>query len=305
MGSRKSFHWLQLAGTVQGSVIPAIFGQVLFCGLFGVLISEMHNEKIPVSYKSLSVVIPSIVLGLLLVFRTNTAYERFWEGRKSWGAIGSSVRNFSRLVWVGVEEKGPQHRQEKIQIIKQAIAMALAIKLFLRAETGKEEELARLLTPERFSVLQKMDNQPLEISNWLADDIQSLYEEGRISVQQVVELHKCLDILVTEWSACDRIRTTPMPLAYAVHLKQLVLIYCLLLPFQLVSDLLWWTGPVVALISFTLFGIEEIGMEIENPFGRDYNDLPLDRLCATIERNVNELIDTQPHYHRQTLNIES
>jgi putative membrane protein len=93
-----------------------------------------------------------------------------------------------------------------------------------------------------------------------------------------------------------------MPLAYAIHLKQLLLIYCLLLPFQLVSNLGWWTGVIVALISFTLFGIEEIGIEIEDPFGHDKNDLPLDAICSTMLRNIEDLITLTPSIHLYTDN---
>ena len=93
---------------------------------------------------------------------------------------------------------------------------------------------------------------------------------------------------------CERILKTPMPLAYAIHLKQLLLIYCLLLPFQMVDKLGFWTGAIVALISFTLFGIEEIGLEIENPFGYDANDLPLDAICNTMKRNIEDLITLTP-----------
>ena len=97
---------------------------------------------------------------------------------------------------------------------------------------------------------------------------------------------------------CERILKTPIPLAYAIHLKQLLLLYCLALPFQMVRDLTWGTGPVVALISFTLFGIEEIGIEIENPFGHDANDLPLDNICAVMQRNIDDLITTlSPSVH--------
>jgi putative membrane protein len=85
-----------------------------------------------------------------------------------------------------------------------------------------------------------------------------------------------------------------MPLAYAIHLKQLLLLYCLLIPFQFVKDLEFWTGPIVAVISFTLFGIEAIGIEIENPFGYDANDLPLDAICATMKRNIEDLISLTP-----------
>ena len=89
---------------------------------------------------------------------------------------------------------------------------------------------------------------------------------------------------------CERILTTPIPLAYSIHLKQLLLIYCLSLPFQMVGQLEWMTAPIVALISFTLLGIEEIGIQIEDPFGHDANDLPLDRICNNMMRNIEDLI---------------
>jgi ion channel-forming bestrophin family protein len=104
--------------------------------------------------------------------------------------------------------------------------------------------------------------------------------------------------MVDMLGACERILRTPIPLAYAIHLKQLLLIYCVLLPFQIVEDLKWLTAPSMMLISFTLFGIEAIGVEIENPFGTDPNDLPLDTICATIQNNINDLTSIEPHYRR-------
>jgi putative membrane protein len=290
-------HWLKLALTIQGSVIPTIFNQVWWCGAFGFLVSVLFYFQIPVSFKVLGSVIPSIVLGLLLVFRTNTAYDRFWEGRKAWGSLVNNTRNLARLTWVSIAETEPSHRDNKVQILKQLIAFATATKLHLRSE-AVNEELERFLSPDRFAKLQGVNSPPLEIAFWIADDLQLQQEQGRISLYQMNELQSILNGMVDMLGACERILRTPIPLAYAIHLKQLLIIYCFLLPFQLVEDLKWWTGPIVALISFTLFGIEAIGMEIENPFGKDPNDLPLDTICATIERNINDLVDTAPHYHR-------
>lgn len=295
----KQIHWLKLAFSIRGSVIPTIFYQVWWCGAFGFFISVLFFFKVPVSFKVLGSVIPSIVLGLLLVFRTNTAYDRFWEGRKAWGTIVNSIRNLSRLVWVSIAETEPRHRETKVRILKQLAAFAVATKLHLRSE-NPDGELANLLTPDRLDKLQGVNSPPLEIAFWIADDLQLQYEEGRISLYQMNALQTILNEMVDMLGGCERILRTPIPLAYAIHLKQLLLLYCLLLPFQLVDELKWWTAPIVALISFTLFGIEAIGMEIENPFGTDPNDLPLDTICQTIQRNINDLIDTDPHYHRQS-----
>ncbi|MEA5516524.1 bestrophin family ion channel, partial [Nodularia sp. UHCC 0506] len=111
---------------------------------------------------------------------------------------------------------------------------------------------------------------------------------------QLTAMQELLNKLVDNLGACERILKTPIPLAYTIHLKQLLLLYCCLLPFQLVESLGWWTGLIVALISFTLFGIEAIGLEIENPFGYDANDLPLDAICNTMKRNIDDLISLSP-----------
>ncbi|WP_413200637.1 bestrophin family ion channel, partial [Nostoc piscinale] len=115
---------------------------------------------------------------------------------------------------------------------------------------------------------------------------------------QLINLQELLNILVDNLGSCERILKTPMPLAYAIHLKQLLLVYCCLLPLQVVDTLGWWTGFMVAVVSFTVFGVEAIGLEIENPFGYDDNDLPLDAICNTIKHNIEDLITTQSNAAR-------
>jgi len=295
--SLKQTKWFKTALNIEGSVIPVIRSRVLWCGAFGLFISVLYFYKIPVVAKALGGIIPSIVLGLLLVFRTNTAYERFWEGRKAWGSIVNHTRNLSRLIWVAIAEVEPIHLQEKEQAVKLLVAFAIATKLHLRSQPV-DDRLSKFVSPLQFSKLQTMNNPPLEIAFWISDFLQAKQEQGQISLYQMNELQIILNSLVDTLGACERILRTPMPLAYAIHLRQLLFIYCFLLPFQVVEELRWWTAPATALVSFTVFGIEEIGVEIENPFGTDPDDLPLDTICATIERNIDDLIRIEPHYRR-------
>jgi ion channel-forming bestrophin family protein len=289
--------WFKLALTIQGSVLPRIIIKVLCYGGFGLLISILYSAKVPISAKALGGLIPSIVLGLLLVFRTNTAYERFWEGRKAWGSIVNDIRNLSRLIWVAISEDSPLDRQEKEQALNLLVSFAIATKLHLRSQPV-DNNIAKLISPLQFAKLQVCGNPPLEIAFWISDYLQSQHEQGRISLYQMNQLQNILSGMVDMLGACERILRTPIPLAYAIHLKQLLLIYCVLLPFQIVEDLKWLTAPSMMLISFTLFGIEAIGVEIENPFGTDPNDLPLDTICATIQNNINDLTSIEPHYRR-------
>lgn len=286
-------HWLKITLQFKGSVIPAIYNKVLWCGLFGVFISLLYYFNLPVSYPIFESVIPSIVLGLLLVFRTNTAYERFWEGRKSWGSLVNNVRNLARQIWVVIAEQTEEDRTEKIWALRLLVAFAVATKLHLRGESVNSE-LQELMSPKRFFKLKSMNNPPLEVAFWIGDYLQQQYNRDRTSDYQLVAMQNLLNNLVDNLGVCERILKTPMPIAYTIHLKQLLLIYCLLLPFQMVDKLGFWTGAIVALISFTLFGIEEIGLEIENPFGYDANDLPLDAICNTMKRNIEDLITLTP-----------
>ncbi|MBD1996936.1 hypothetical protein H6G00_09930 [Leptolyngbya sp. FACHB-541] len=286
-------YWFRDTLKIRGSVIPAVLPRTLICGLFGLLVSLLHQFGVPVSLPALASIIPNIVLGLMLVFRTNTAYERFWEGRKLWGGLVNATRNLARQIWVSVLEKDGGDRPSKETALKLLVAFAVATKLHLRQEPVNQE-LKDLISPSRYFTLKSMNNPPLEVAFWISDYLQQQHERDRLNIHQLTSMQQLLNLMVDNLGGCERILKTPMPLAYAIHLRQLLLIYCLSLPFQLIGDLGWWTGSIVALISFTLFGIEEIGIEIENPFGRDANDLPLDAICETMQRNINDLISLSP-----------
>lgn len=295
---KKSIHqqelnWFKVIFSWQYSVIPAIIPRVVFCGLFGLLICIIHSFYRDVGLPILSSVVPSIVLGLLLVFRTNTAYERFWEGRKLWGSLVNSIRNIARMIWVCVEENNPQDRENKIQVLHLIVVFAISTKLHLRGQPINHE-IIDLLPKYWYEKLQTVHNPPLQVALLIGNYLQQQYNCNCINSYQLTSMLKLLDAMVDTLGGCERILKTPIPMAYSIHLKQLLLIYCLTLPFQLVTDLAWWTAPIVSVISFTVFGIEQIGIEIENPFGHDSNDLPLDNICKTIQINIEELTKFVP-----------
>ncbi len=279
---------LRIALQYRGSVIPAIMPPVLLCAGVGLAISVLHAYIHPLNLPVLGSIIPTVVLGLLLVFRTNTAYERYWEGRKLWGMMVNTTRNLSRLMWVSIPAETETEHRAKIASLHLILAFAMATKQHLRQE--HLDELTPFLTPAQVQALATIQNPPLRIAYWLEDYLHSQYRQGKLPLYQLTVLDEQLQVLVDVLGGSERILKTPIPLAYAIHLKQLLLLYCLLLPFQLVAQLGIFTGLVIGLIAFTLFGVEEIGLEIENPFGRDCNDLPLDAICDTMQQNMRDLI---------------
>ncbi len=286
-------NWFQLAFKIEGSVIPSIFTRVLFCTLFSLLISVIDYFKLPIQWSMFGGIIPNVisnlVLGLLLVFRTNTAYERFWEGRKEWGLIILNVRNLARQIKVYISENNHENIQEKNAAMDLLVAFAIATRLHLRNQEINGE-LKTLMTEEQFNQLKSVNHPPLEISLWIGNYLKKQYNQNCLSMDQLTAMNTLLDNMVSALTGCERIAYTPMPIAYAIHLKQLLLLYCLSLPFQIINDLQWYSAPIVGLISFTLLGIEEIGNEIENPFDGDANDLPLDEICQALSQNVADLI---------------
>lgn len=278
--------WFRLIG-LRGSVIPTILPRVAICVIFAIAVTVGHffGWKLSISFQ----VVPSIVIGLLLVFRTNTAYERFWEGRKAWGTLINTVRNLSRSIWITIAEQEPTDRQEKIVVLRLLVAFAIATKLHVRDEK-LDSEIANFLSRDYYEKLQTMNNPPLEIAFWIGDYLQESYEKGRIHPYQLSAMLKLLDNMVDVLGICERILKTPIPLAYIIHLRQLIFLYCFTAPFELINSLGWLTPLFVGVIAFTVFGIEEIGVEIENPFGHDANDLPLDQICRTMQVNIDDLI---------------
>ena len=285
--------WIRLALQWRGSIAPQVFPGIFLCGGLGFFVSLLDYLGLSVSWQGFDVVISNVsynlVLGLLLVFRTNTAYERFWEGRKAWATLTANIRNLGYLIWVAIAEAEPTDREKKVSTLRLLVAFAIATKLQLRQQPVNDE-LEALMTPDQVLKLKSVKSMPLQLAVWIGDYVQQQYKRNLVNPNQLTATNLLVNGLLEALTTCERILSTPIPLAYAIYLKRLLLIYCISLPFQVVNNLHWWTSPIVAILSFVLLGIEAIGTEIENPFGDDANDLPLEEICRTILNNIEDLI---------------
>jgi putative membrane protein len=235
----------------------------------------------------------SIVLGLLLVFRTNTAYDRFWEARKLWSTIHSSVRTLTRLIWLGVDESTTPPRTKE-RMVSMVVAMVVGIKHKTRGEPGIQYEDFKGLLDQNGEAFKESHHVTLELSYRFVQTIGRLAQLKAIDGVLYGALTTHVNVVVDAVAQLDRIRGTPIPMAYLIHMKQAVLVYCCLLTFAVVDLLGWLTVPMVVVIAFTMYGIDAIGAEIENPLGNDLNDLPVDMYCDEIQDEIEYVQECLP-----------
>ena len=226
-----------------------------------------------------------VVLGLFLVFRTNTAYDRWWEGRRLWGGMVNSTRNFAMKISAYISREDHEEREWFAKMIPNFV---FAMKESLR--TGVQfAELDQ--TDENFiNDLKKFKHKPNRIASLMYRRVNDMYASKKITGDQLINLDKELKDFIDLLGACERIRNTPIPYSYMMYVKKFIFIYIITLPFGFVSQSGYMTIPIVLLVSFILLSIELIAEEIEDPFGRDINDLPLDELAAKMKDNVKEIL---------------
>ncbi|MDX2093932.1 MAG: bestrophin family protein [Kofleriaceae bacterium] len=265
---------------LQGSLVKEIayrVGLVTLTAVF-VAIAFHYHEDVAINGTPHALVGPA--LSLLLVFRTNTANDRYWEGRRLWGGVVNNTRNFRRKVDALFADE-PATAQA---LVDWTVAFVFAMRGHLVREktvgTG-----SRLSTEDQARALAAA-HVPVYCASKLTAIIMDARRRNAISDIQQQMLDADVQALIDYLGACERIDTTPLPFAYAVHLRRILILYCATLPFALVSYFGEWTVLVSLLIAYILIGIEEIGTEIEGPFGRRENDLPLDRICERLQANL-------------------
>lgn len=286
-------NWLGLLFTFKGSIIKRIAPRLLiFIVITSILILLQEYQIFTINVKPTPWTIVGVALGLLLVFRTNTAYDRFWEGRRLWGDVINATRTMAINAIAYISPDHAESLMIKEKLIKLLMVFSKLMKQRLREEKNLVEVQA-LLDMKEISILDKSVNLPVCTLAMIAKLIYKAYKLGMVAVQHVAIMNNNLNNLMNALGGCERIRYTPLPLAYTLHLKRFLYLFCLTLPMSLITDFGWWALAIVALVSYAFIGIEEIGVEIEDPFGDDPNDLPLDQFCDNIDKLLNDIAEKQ------------
>ncbi|MDY0883195.1 bestrophin family protein [Dongia soli] len=283
----------------RGSIVPRIAPQILLAAILGGVVTFLH-ERAPEQFPVLTVV-PFTLIGLafaiFLGFRNNAAYDRYWEGRKLWGQLLIDTRSLARQCTMligprmadGQPGEAAEAREVSGRMVYTAIGYAHALRHHLRG-TKPDDDLAGYLPQGDMAAALARSNVPDGVLALLGRDLRLCLQRGWISDQLALAIDERLTSMAAVLAGCERIRNTPLPFAYTLLLHRTAYLYCFLLPFGLVDTIGAMTPLVVAIISYTFFGLDALGDEIEEPFGDLPNDLPLSAMSRTIEINLRQAL---------------
>lgn len=283
--------WLSLifhsySRQVMTTLRPTIVGITVYTGLCCWVMLDffkLHEADFQPTIQMHSLL--GIVLGLFLVFRTNTAYDRWWEGRRMWGGVVNSSRNFAMKLNAYLSLENHEDRDWFSKMIPNFV---IAMKEHLRK--GVQFDQLEEAEPRMLEDLARFKHRPNRLASQMYSKVNVLYKKNIITGDQLINLDKELKDFIDLIGGCERIKNTPIPYSYMMYVKKFIFIYIVTLPFGFVTLAGYITIPIVALISFVLLSVELIAEEIEDPFGKDLNDLPTDELAGKIKDNVREIL---------------
>ena len=282
--------WFSLIFDVYSRyVIKALLPLLLFAGLlttFLCFILDLMNIQIEDTKTFHSIL--GVILGLFLVLRTNTAYDRWWEGRKQWGKLV----NDSRQLAIKFATFIPEEYEEDRTFFKKMIPnITLAMKHHLRDSKLVGE--MDFYDPESKERIVESKHRPNIINKLIMERLTALYKKGVVDGDQMLILDKEIKGFTDIIGACERIKNTPIPYSYSMFMKKFLFIYSITLPMTFIGEFGYYSIILVVLAFYFLMSVELIAEEIEDPFGKDINDLPLDELCVKIKNNIVEIFNNK------------
>jgi len=265
------------------TLMPAQF----FVSVYTIGVIYLFHEVLELSIQSTTAVhsLLGIVLGLLLVFRVNSAYDRWWEGRVQWGKLVNDSRSMAMKLR-GILNDDPKSKSFFVQFLG---LFPETLKEHLREEPDfnsidfESEEYRRVFLSKK--------HKPNYVVRMMYDKVRELKNEEKIDGFQFLDMQTSLNGMVDVIGSCERIRNTPIPYSYSMFLKKFIFLFLSTLPFGFMGEYGYWTVLIVIFLLYILMGTELIAEEIENPFGTDVNDLPTDELAKNIGNNVSIILE--------------
>ena len=261
--------------------LPGIVGIAVYTAI--IVYSEV--EIFHLSFKNTTNIhaLVGFALSMLLVFRTNSAYDRWWEGRKAWGGFVNSSRNFAFKISAYLKN---DEQKQYIHFLLQNYF--IAVKEHLRDGVQFDELIAHgQYQPE---VLIHEGHVPNHIMHMLFKAIHASHQKGELTDHQLLMMNAELQSFTDNLGVCERIKKTPIPYSYNLFLKKMIFIYIASMPFGFAMDFGYWSVLIIAFIFYVFASIELLAEEIEDPFGNDANDLPTNDLTQGIRNNLKQIL---------------
>lgn len=290
---RRKGHWFLMLFEWRGSVLRTILPRLML--VFGLSVwvvwSSGHIGRYRIPLDIAPFTLSGLAISIFLGFRNSASYERFWEGRKLWGSLLNVSRSLARqgLTWSRLSREDPR-MQEWLALLA---ACCHALRHQLRG-TDAADEIRRLLPAPVAERVLAATFRPSLVMEMMGEWVAARSQEGRFGEIIVSAFDRNLNELSEVIGGCERLLNTPLPFGYAVIIHRTVYVYCALLPFGLLDSIGYMTPFLATFIAYTFIALDTLAEELEEPFGTDYNDLPLDWLSANIEAAVLDLAGVWP-----------
>jgi len=276
-----------LRGSISLRVLPRVFVFGALAGLI-CLANRLVQPELGIEVGPHEVA--GGVLGLLLVFRTNSGYDRWWEARKLWGGIVNQCRNLAAAALA----YGPADPAWRERFVRRAAAFPHVARASLRGER-ELPEVADLLGPEETARIAAAGHMPGRVALDLADLLREALDRG-MDPRAFQQADRERALLIEHIGGCERIQKTPLPAVYAIIIRRFITLYLATLPFALMLKITWWqTVLVTTFVAYPILSLDQVGVELQDPFSaRRLSHLPLAKICRTIEANLLESLGTKP-----------
>lgn len=300
--------WWGLVFKYRGSELPRTQYRIAGVAAVALLVTVLsHLPVLKLSVKDDGYELPSlthlpftfvgVALGIFLGFRNNASYDRWWEGRKLWGAAVNWTRSFAReiLTLIGPQRGGIALAASELdelsalrrELVYRVIAWTHALRLALRTDDNLAD-LEPFLSSSELETLRVESNRPYAITQGTSERIIEAWRRGWIHDLHLPLLETAMAELTNIQGGCERIKSTPIPFSYTTLIHRITAVYCYSLPFGIVGQVGWFTPFVCIIVAYAFFGLDVVGDEIEMPFGTDPNDLPLSAISRMIEVNLRQ-----------------
>lgn len=264
-----------------------LFPTMSLLGVITLVICFIEKKFLSIEVPTLTIFhqISGFIISLVLVFRINTAYDRWWEGRKLWGALVNNTRNLAIKLHTFIPKSDLATRKELHILISN---FPFALKEHLRSNETKEDIHFTKVLDER--AYEKAAHKPNLIARQLTGLCLELTKKHPQTQNDYLVLNENLVALTDICGACERIKRTPIPYSYSIFIKKVIFLYVITMPVGFGLTIGYWAVPIVMFMFYAFASLELISEEIEDPFGIDSNDLPTDEMSVRIKENIREIL---------------